>query len=281
MAVGALTINNSAMVDTINSVTPYGANIPMLEQLGRIYGVPKGRGYNTSVYVVFSGTPGFTIYRGFRVSDGNQSYEVQTDTTLPASGQTELIYCVAVNGGVFAVPAGSVTQIQSSIPQKITLTCTNPVDGVPAQDTPNWDSYRAQVIAAGMVTSVETPQFLKSELQKVNGVRPNLISYKMIAPQLWTVIVGGGDTYQVAGAIYRSIPDISTLTNEIPSGAGDSPPEAVNITIIDSADTYTIPYLIPTSQDVRINLTWSCSRWYRYFRGCRCFPGDHSCRRLY
>lgn len=254
-AVGALSINDSAMVETINSVTPYGANIPMLEQLGRIYGVPKGRGYNTSVYVVFSGTPGFTIYRGFRISDGNQSYDVQTDTTIPASGQTEVVYCIAVNSGTWAVPSGTVTKIQSSIPEDITLTCSNPVDGVPAQNSPDWNSYRAQVISSGMVTSVGTPEFLKSELQKVSGVKTNLISYKMTAPQTWIIIVGGGDIYQVAGAIYRSIPDISTLTNEIPSGAGESPPEAVNVNIIDAADTYTIPYLIPSSQDVLVNLT--------------------------
>lgn len=255
-AVGALSIIDSAMVETINSITPYGANIPMLEQLGRIYGVAKGRGSNTSVPVTFSGTPGFTIERGFRVSDGNQSYDTQTSTTIPASGQTELVYCVAINSGIWAIPAGTVTKIQSSIPEQVTLTCTNPVNGVPGQSEPEWASYRAQVIAAGMVTSVGTPTFLKSELQKVAGVRSNLISYKMIAPQAWTILVGGGDIYQVAGAIYRSIPDISTLTNEVPSGSGDNPPEAVNVKIIDAADTYNITYLIPNSQDVTITLTW-------------------------
>ncbi len=256
-AVGALTINDSAMVETINSVTPYGANIPMLEQLGQIYGVQKGRGYNTAVYVVFTGTPGYTIERGFRVSDGNQSYDVQTPTTIPESGQTELVYCIAINTGIWAVPAGTVTKIQTSFSSEVRLNCINPSDGIPGSNNPNWESYRAQVLQAGMVTSIGTPSFLKNELQKVIGVRANLVSYRNVAPQVWTILVGGGDIYQVAGAIYRSIPDISTLTNEVPSGSGDNPPRAVNVSIIDAADTYTIPYLIPNSQDVAINLTFS------------------------
>src|SRR5687767_10844170 len=63
--VGALIICDQARVDTINSVTPYGANVFLLVQLGNIYGVPLGGATNTGVQVVFTGSAGFVITPGF------------------------------------------------------------------------------------------------------------------------------------------------------------------------------------------------------------------------
>ena len=58
---GGLVVIDSARVELGNSLTPYGANAFLLNQLGQIYGVPLGQGSNTSVYVVFSGPPGYVI----------------------------------------------------------------------------------------------------------------------------------------------------------------------------------------------------------------------------
>lgn len=49
-ATGAVALIDQAMVDTINSVSPYGVNVPLLQQLGNIYGVARGIGYNTCVF---------------------------------------------------------------------------------------------------------------------------------------------------------------------------------------------------------------------------------------
>ena len=48
-AVGALALIDQARVDLINSVRPYGENIPLLMQLGNIYGAQKGLSTNTAV----------------------------------------------------------------------------------------------------------------------------------------------------------------------------------------------------------------------------------------
>ncbi|EHI6682290.1 hypothetical protein J9490_001027 [Escherichia coli] len=87
-AVGALALIDQARVDLINSVSPYGANIPLLMQLGNIYGAQKGLSTNTAVYVVFEALPGFGIPKGFVVGDGNYQYAVSRDTVVPESGQT-------------------------------------------------------------------------------------------------------------------------------------------------------------------------------------------------
>jgi hypothetical protein len=52
--------------------------------------------------------------------------------------------------------------------------------------------------------------YLKTLLGNVSGVQTRLISVRQVTGG-WEVIVGGGDPYQVANAIFRSLFDISTL----------------------------------------------------------------------
>ena len=66
--VAAIVEMDSARVELINSVTPFGANAFLLNLLGQIYGVQLNQATNTSVYVLFIGPPGFIIPEGFVVS---------------------------------------------------------------------------------------------------------------------------------------------------------------------------------------------------------------------
>jgi hypothetical protein len=255
-ATGAVALIDSAMVDTINSVTPYGANVPMLMQLGSIYGVQKGIGYNTSVPLTFAGPPGFVIPKGFIVSDGNHSYAVQNNTIIPTGGQTEAVYCLATTSGTWAIPEGTVTQIITSVPKTITLSCTNVTNGIPGADAQPESSYRAQVMQAGMATAQGVPSFLRTLLEKVPGVQSNLISYRKISAGKWAVVVGGGDPNEVGLAVYNSIPDISVLTGNVVESSGNKP-DSINVIVTDYPDQYTIPIVLPASQLVTVILTWN------------------------
>lgn len=257
-ATGALALIDNAMVDLINSVTPYGANVPLLNQLGGIYGVPQGVGSNTAVFVVFKGSPGFVIPRGLMVSDGNYQYSVQHNSIVPNSGQSDPVYCVADTPGSWAVPVGSVTQIVTSIPQTISLTCTNTTAGIAGQDAQLEQDYRAQVMQAGMFAVQGAPDALKTALAKVLGVQSNLIAYRQVSLGKWAVIVGGGDSYAVAQAIYEAVPDVSMLTKDVNDPSGNVP-ASVTVTINDYPDSYPVPYITPTSEMVEIILTWNTS----------------------
>lgn len=255
-ATGALALIDSAMVDTINAVSPYGANEPMLMQLGNTYGVTQGVGYNTSVNVVFMGNAGFVIPKGFTVSDGNYQYAVQNNTVVPAGGQTDPVYCLATTSGTWAVPEGTVTQIITSVPGTIRLTCTNITAGLPGTDKQPLSSYRAQVMQAGMVTVQGVPTFLRTLLQKVPGVQSNLISYRNVSTGVWALVVGGGDPYQVGLAVYNAIPDISVLTGDVTESGGHKP-DSITTTITDYPDSYEVPIVRPTSQTASVILTWN------------------------
>jgi hypothetical protein len=209
--IGALALIDSARVELFNSITPYSANSFLLNQLGQIYGVQPGIGSNTSVYVTFLGSPGFVIPPGFLVSDGNYQYAVQDGGIVGASGQSVALFCIATTAGSWAVPVGTVLLIATSVPVGVTLSCTNLTAGIPGQVSQPLESYQAQVIQAGLAVAQGMPSFLKTQLQNVPGVQPNLISVQQQGND-WQIICGGGDPYEIANAIFTGVFDITNLT---------------------------------------------------------------------
>ena len=209
--VGALVVCDQARVDLVNSLSPYAANDQLLIQLGNIYGVQQGTTSNTSVYVVFSGTVGFVVSPGFTVSDGTYQYTVQDGGIIGSSGQSLPVYCLATVAGVWAVPAGTVTQLVTSVPSTIALSVSNPTAGTPGGTAESIDTYRSLVLQAGLVGAQGMPNMLKTNLANVPGVQPRLISLRQVGTS-WEVICGGGDPYQIANAIYSSLFDILDLT---------------------------------------------------------------------
>ena len=210
-AAGAVVVQDQAFVDLVNSISPATANPSILYQLGQVYGVEQGQGSNTSVYVVFSGLAGFVVPIGFTVSDVTYQYTVQDGGIIGTSGQTPELYCLATVAGSWAVPTGSVTQIITSVPAGFTLTCTNLIAGLSGLTAQSIPDYRAQVIQAGLSIAQGMPTFLKTQLQKVYGVQARLIAVREVGSNQWEIIVGGGDPYSVAYAIFISIFNISTL----------------------------------------------------------------------
>jgi hypothetical protein len=217
---GSLAITNTAFVDLVNSISPYTANPTILYQLGAVYGVQQGVGYNTQVDVVFSGTPGFVINVGFIVSDGTYQYAVQDGTVIGAGGTSNPTYCLATQAGSWAVPANSVTQLITSVPSGITLTVTNPTQGIPSQAAQTLTDYQVQVIQAGRAVATGLPTLLRTALQNVPGVVRNQIAIRAVTSG-WEIIVGGGDPYAVAYAIYSALFNIIDLQgSQLFVGAG-------------------------------------------------------------
>ena len=201
---------DSAMIELLNSISPLLANPFLLRMLGQIYGVQQGVGTTTSVEVVFSGTVGFVIEVGFVVSDGTYQYTVQDTGIVGADGSSASLGCLATVLGTWAVPAGTVTQIVTSVPSGVTLSVTNPATGVPGSGAQTVEDYRSQVLQAGQAIVQGVPASLRTALENVSGVQPNLVSIRQKSPG-WEIIVGGGDPYEVAGAIFSGVLDISTL----------------------------------------------------------------------
>ncbi|MCO4880230.1 hypothetical protein [Paraburkholderia caribensis] len=210
-ATGAIALCDKARVDTIQSLTPYGANQYVLNQLGVQAGIQPGLGTRTSVFVQVTATPGFRMDRGYVFGDGANQYVLQDPVVVPASGVTNQLFCVATVDGPFAVPRNTVTQVLTRIPTGITVTCTNPNDGIPATQAESVETYRARVLEAESAIATGMTKTLRTALGQLPGVQSNRISVVQQPAGGWAVLVGGGDPYAVANAIFSSMFDISLL----------------------------------------------------------------------
>jgi Ubiquitin-activating enzyme E1 FCCH domain len=211
--VGALVISNQFMVDLINSITPYGANQFILNQLGiEIYGIQPESATNTAVDVIFFGTPGFIIIPGFVIGDQIYQYICSDGGVINTNGQSLPIHAISTTVGTWAVPAGSVNTIITSVPLNVPLSVINPTDGIPSIGTEDVSSFRSRTLTAGLAASTGMDRYLKTLLWNIPGVVQRLVSVRQnLDTGRWVVLCGGGDPYQVAWCIYYALFDIQTL----------------------------------------------------------------------
>ena len=247
---GALATIDQARVDAVNSVTPYAANPYILAQLGVQFGLPQGLPSNGSAFVVFTGSAGYVIPPGFVVSDGTNQYAVQDGGTIATGGSSESLYVVATNSSTFAIPAGSINAIVTSVPSPYTLTVTNALAGTPALAAESIESYRSRLLAAYRVSISGTQTYLKTLLLAVPGVAARLVAVLQNSTN-WEVICGGGDPYQVAGAIYAGVSQIGLLVGSATTARN------ITVSLYDAPDTYSIVYVDPPAQTVEVAVTWN------------------------
>lgn len=249
--VAGISLCDQAKVELVNSLTPYGANLFLLGQLGAVYGVYQGQPTNTSVLVVFSGTIGYVIPNGFLVGDGANVYTVQGGTIIGAGGTSPSVTAVSVNSGIFSVPANTVTQLLTSVPATVTLSVNNPTAGTPGTGSETVWSYRSRVLQAGLAASVGTGRYIKTLLGQVTGVTQ--VACQQAASGGIRVIVGGSaDTYEIAYAIFQSVADPSELV-----GSAVNSSRNVTVGINDFPDNYSIVYVNAPVQTVTMSITWN------------------------
>jgi hypothetical protein len=252
--VAAMTVMDSAISEIINSLTPYGANLFLLRAQGVCAGVVQDTVTNTSVYVVFTGTPGFVVSTGFTVSDGTYQYIVQDGGIVQSGGTTLPLYCLAVLSGAWAVPANTVTSLTTSVPSSVTLACNNPAAGTPSAGTESTAAYQARVIQAyGRSAAQGMPSLMRTLLTNVSGVQARLIAILQQSGGGWKIIAGGGDPYAVAYAIWTSLFDVSILVGSTTTTRN------ITVSINNFPDVSQVVYVNPPNQTVTISLLWNTS----------------------
>lgn len=212
-------LSDLARVELLNSLSPYGCNVFVLQQLGILKGVPPGVQSNMSVPIVFTGTPNYIIQAGFQVTDGTHTYIVQTGGTTGNSGTSPPLTAVATATGIWTIPANSVTQLATSVPSSVSLACNNPTAGQAGTVVETEQSYRVRVLQAELATCQGTPAFVKTLLMAIPGVVATQVAIQVESGIGYKVICGGSnpDPGQIAAAIYFGMPDLSMLIGSVMS----------------------------------------------------------------
>lgn len=263
--VAAIALSDQAKVELVNSLTSLAANVFTLQQLGQMAGVYLGQPTNTSVNLIFTGTIGYVIANGFLVSDGTNSYAVQTGGVITNTGMSAAITAIAINPGTFAVPANTVTQLRTSVPLTITLTVTNPNPGNPGGTQETYFAYRTRVLQAGLAACVGGPRFIKTAIGVVLGAQANLISVQPSAGGIRIVVGGSANSFDIAFAIFSSVGDIGVLL-----GSAINSGRNVTVSLLDYPDTYAVTYVGAVQQTVSVNVTWNTT--LTNFTGGGAFP---------
>ena len=210
--VAGVSLADAAWVELLNSLTPYGANPFILNQMGALVGIPPNVPTNTSVFCVFTGTVGYPISPGFLVTDGTYQYSVYAGAVIPSSGITGPVLCIATVTGSWAVPQNTVNELATSVAATISLSVTNPNAGTPSQGVETVEQFQSRVIQGYEATAVGVPNFLYTLLTAIPGVDPRLTTVVQIDGGGWEIIVGGsGDPYAIAFAIFQGLADISSI----------------------------------------------------------------------
>lgn len=213
---GALVQIDQARVDAVNSITPYGCNNALLDQMAAIYGLTRGTATNTSCYVQFTGTPGYVINAGFLVSDGTYQYAVQEAAIIGSDGTSGNVYVVATTSGSWAIAAGSITAIVTSVPTGYDVAVTNTATGIPGSGAETDTEFRYRVIQSGAISGQSCPRYVKSLIANIPGVNSRLISMTPVSGG-YRIMVGGGDPYKIANAIYQGCFDLYALQGSVNS----------------------------------------------------------------
>ena len=237
-------------VDAVNSLAEPTMSPYVLNQLGQAEGIPQGQATNTSAYVVFSGPAGYLIVPGFLVSDGTHQYAVQDGGTIGSSGSSSPLYVVATQSGIWTPGANTITQIVTSVPSGYTLTVTNPNSGTPGSSPQSVASYRSQIMQSRISTVQGTASTIRTLVGQVAGVNPRLISV-LQASGGWEVIVGGGDPYEVAGAIYQGVLDLGSIVGSQTTSRN------VTVAITSPPNSYNVTFVSPPNQVVTLIATWN------------------------
>ena len=247
-ASAAVVIQDQARVDAVNSVTPYGANPYVLAQLGQQFGIAQGTPTNGNALVTFTGTAGYVIPPGFLVGDGTNTYIVQDGAIIGTGGTIAGVFVVANNPNTFAIAANQITTVITPTPG-FTTTVTNPLAGNPAQTSETVESYRFRVMESFQNTVQGVATYIKSLLYAA-GASQRLVSVIQSGSD-WEVITSGADPYAMAYAIYQGITTPGFLAG---ASAGGS---TVNVSIVDTPNTYTIKYVNPAAQVVTGTISWN------------------------
>lgn len=244
--------------NVMNSVSPLYANNFMVLELGEAFGLKIKDKTLPNTTITFYGLAGVVIPEGLEISneDSSKKFVTTKSDIINASGQVS-IYCEGADYYNTPTPANTLTVMLNQVLN--VTSCTNLNDAVETTPAEPISEFRTRFQNRALANRSGTVATLNDELKKVEGTVDRLCTYKAsqiveegVSKAVLEVIVGGGDDYQVALAIFNSVlyPDIF-----VSNPSNDETNRTVNINVTFNSVDFPIVYTRPKINQLSINIS--------------------------
>ena len=244
--------------NVMNSVSPLYANDFMVLELGAAFGLKIKDKALPNTTITFYGLQGVVIPEGLEVgnADGSKKFVTTKSGIINASGEVS-IYCEDADYYDTPTPANTLNVLLNQVLN--VTSCTNLNDAVETTPAETISEFRSRFQTKALANKSGTIATLDSALTEIKGTVDRLCTYREsqiikegIKEAVIEVIVGGGDDYSVASALFNSVlrPDIF-----VSNPSGDETNRTVNINVTFNGVDFPIVYTRPKINQLSINIS--------------------------
>lgn len=248
------------ITNTFNGISINSSNDFLIKMLGNAFGLVMREKTLPITTITFYGNAGTYINEGIEVSneDGSKKFKTNETGIIKLNGEAN-ITCVGLD--YYDTPTAKNT-LNVLVNQIIGInSCTNLNDVVESLEAETIREFRERFQIKARSNRTGTADTITTNLLKVNGVDKRLISFKTNQVRdtgsirsVLEVVVGGGDDYDVANALFNSVLDPNILYSK-PSG--DESDRTISINVIYNSTPFLITYTRPKikQMDLDVKLT--------------------------
>ena len=256
-AVQVIAYIEEAIGTLFNSFSTDYATNPMFERLGNSFGIKKNPAIYSSVSVTFTGAAGTLIPEETEIKNADGSIKVytQTQSIIPSTGSV-VVFCVSKDYSG-EIPVGKMTVCENIF----NVAVTNTTAGNAGLEGETESQFRSRVWDTIKGVRQGSLYAFRSRVLQVAGVderkiRVVPVNYDEggIGYRGLNVIVGGGDSAEVAAAIMDSFLETQKLRTEESIQNGKGTPETVSVTVHN--DVFPVSFIRPAKCGLQVEIAF-------------------------
>lgn len=196
------------MADTANSFAPGNSNDFMKEQLAATLGLKYKDETKAKVTLKFSGDVGVYIPKGTKVSE-----DFTTDAAVSIAS-TGTAYVTASSESTATFAAGAINEIKSVVDSSLSV--TNPAASMPYKAAESADELWRRAQQRLRNPNIGSTDYAQSLILQCEGTEERLVNFNFIDSDTKRgieAIVGGGDTAEVASALFQAFASLQNLVS--------------------------------------------------------------------
>ncbi len=253
------------IVNIMNGISPAYANDFIINQLGQAFGLKRKDKQLQTVTLAWKGLEGVIIPEGSQAGSEDGQYIFSTteqaiikaDGTASVNAEADDYYSKIVDANTLNVLISDILNVES---------VNNPNASSEPIEAETITEYRTRVQNRCKANRSGTIAILNDNLLKVDGVSSRLTTYRTDTEitegyklNTLEIVVGGGDDYQVAEAIFNSILFPEYLTSK-PSD--DDTSRSITKNVAFNTVEFPITFTRPLIKNISINVSISVLSGY-------------------